>query len=230
MRSRRTFIKNSILFSSVLAFPKITLSVVQYKSKVLLIGDSISIGYTPFVKELLKIHADVSRPVMEDGKPENCQGTTSGVQNIKRWIGDTDWDVIHFNFGLHDIKHVDPETGKNSDNPNHPQQADLKQYKKNLKKIVEVLKSTGAKLIFATTTPYPDEVDGPLRKPGMPEKYNEAAMKIMNKNGITVNNLYVYMKPRMDVLQRPGNVHFTQEGSKALAIKVADRIREALVN
>jgi acyl-CoA thioesterase-1 len=92
-----------------------------------------------------------------------------------------------------------------------------------------VLKSTGATLIFATTTPYPDIVDGPLRQPGMPEKYNQAAIKIMNKSGITINNLYVFMKPRMAELQRPNNVHFTESGSKALAQKVADRILEALI-
>ncbi len=229
MKSRRTFLKTSIALSPVLAFPNIALSSKTFDPpNVLIIGDSISIGYTPFIKEIISFRANVSRPMQEDGKPENCQGTTNGVKNIKRWIGDTKWDIIHFNFGLHDLKHVEPVTGKNSNNPDHPQQADLKQYKINLKEIVEVLKTTEAKLIFATTTPYPDDVGAPLRKPGMPEKYNQAAIKIMNKNGITINNLYAFMKPRMKELQRPKNVHFTQEGSKALAEKVAERIIEAL--
>ena len=196
--------------------------------KVLILGDSISIGYTPFVKELLKYKADVFRPMQDNGKAENCQGTTNGVNNIDRWIGDTNWDVIHFNFGLHDIKHVDPVSGQNSQNPDHPQQADLKQYKKNLKQIVEKLKTTGAKLIFATTTPYPDEVTGPLRKPGMPEKYNRVAINIMNKEGIALNNLHAFVVPRMTEIQRPNNVHFSENGSKALAAKVAERIEELL--
>lgn len=196
--------------------------------KVLIIGDSISIGYTPFVKDLLKFQADVYRPMLENGNPENCAGTTKGIANIDRWIGDTKWDVIHFNFGLHDIKHVDPKTGENSSNPQDPQQADLKQYKKNLKVIVKKLKATGAKLIFATTTPYPDTVSGPLREPGMPKKYNKVAIKIMNKNKIHINNLYAFMLPRMKELQRPNNVHFTPEGSEALAEKVVDRIKEVL--
>jgi len=229
MKYRREFLKTSILFSSVLAFPKIVLSVFNIDlPNVLLIGDSISIGYTPFVQEFLKYRANVERPMLENGKPENCAGTTKGVEEIKRWIGDKKWDVIHFNFGLHDIKHVDPETGKNSNNPAHPQQANLRQYRKNLNEIVEVLKTTGAKLIFATTTPYPEKVDGPLRKPGMPRKYNQAAIKLMNKNNIAINHLYVFAKPRMTELQRPNNVHFTESGSRALARKVADRILEAL--
>jgi len=230
MKSRRTFLKTSIALSPVLAFSNIALSSKTFDPpNVLIIGDSISIGYTPFIKEIISFRANVSRPMQEDGKPENCQGTTNGVKNIKRWIGDTKWDIIHFNFGLHDLKHVEPVTGKNSNNPDHPQQADLKQYKINLKEIVEVLKTTEAKLIFATTTPYPDDVGAPLRKPGMPEKYNQAAIKIMNKNGITINNLYAFMQPRMAELQRPKNVHFTQEGSRALAEKVAERIIEALL-
>lgn len=229
MNQRRKFIKNSLLLSPFLAFPKLGLGNLSQKlPSILIIGDSISIGYTPFVKELISFRGNISRPMQENGKPENCQGTTNGVKNIKRWIGDTKWNIIHFNFGLHDIKHVDPVTGKNSNIPKHPQQADLKHYKKNLTEIVSILKTTGAKLIFATTTPYPDDVGAPLRKPGMPEKYNQAATKIMNKNDISINNLYAFMKPRMTELQRPQNVHFTKAGNIALAGKVTERILEAL--
>jgi hypothetical protein len=121
MHTRRTFLKTSILLSSAFTFPKLALSAFEnQKANVLLIGDSISIGYTPFVKELLKYQAEVSRPVKENGQAENCQGTTNGVVNIKRWVGDTKWDIIHFNFGLHDLKHVDPVTKGNSKNPKHP--------------------------------------------------------------------------------------------------------------
>jgi lysophospholipase L1-like esterase len=230
MNQRRKFLKTSLLLTPIFAFPKLSIgNLGQQKAKVLIIGDSISIGYTPFVKKLLNFYADVVRPTKENGNAENCQGTTNGLLHINRWIGNTKWDVIHFNFGLHDIKHVDPITKENSKNPDHPQQANLKQYKKNLTAIIEVLIATGAKLIFATTTPYPDNVEGPLRKPGMPAKYNQAATKIMNKNGITINNLHAFIKPRLSELQKPKNVHFTPEGSKALAEKVADRIEEALL-
>jgi acyl-CoA thioesterase-1 len=129
---------------------------------------------------------------------------------------------------LHDIKHVNPVTGINSHNPEHPLQADLKQYIKNLEEIVEKLKTTGAKLVFATTTPYPDGVGGPLRDPGMPEKYNNAAVKIMKRNGIMVNDLHAYVLPRMEELQRPNNVHFTKKGSRELAKLVADQILELI--
>jgi acyl-CoA thioesterase-1 len=228
MNSRRTFLKTTFALAPVFAFPKLMLPAKNSLPNVLILGDSISIGYTPFVKQKLIGWANIMRPMLENGKAENCQGTNNGVKNIKRWLGETKWDVIHFNFGLHDLKHVDPLTGKNSTNPNDPQQANLKQYKKNLTEIVEVLMETKAKLIFATTTPYPDKVDGPLRLPGMPKKYNKIATKIMTKNGIPINNLHAFVLPRMNEIQRPNNVHFTETGSKALAEKVADRIKEAL--
>ena len=209
----------------------------QNLPNVLILGDSISIGYTPFVKELLAGKANVTRPMLENGNPENCEGTTKGVQNLERWLTNAgagnsihQWDIIHFNFGLHDVKHVNPVTGENSNNPSDPLQAALKQYKKNLETIVEILKTTGAKLIFATTTPYPDKVGGPLRDPGMSAKYNKAAVKIMNRNNIIVNDLYAFMLPRMNEMQQPENVHFNPEGYKALARKVADRILEVINN
>ena len=229
MSSRRDFLIKTLSVSAVFALPNIVLGITNKKlPNVLIIGDSISIGYYPFVKEMMKEKALVTRPFKEDGSPENCQGTANGVKNIDKWIGDTKWDLIHFNFGLHDIKHVDPLTGKNSKDPEHPLQADLKQYKRNLEVIAENLTTTGAKLVFATTTPYPDEVGGPLRDPRMPEKYNKAALKIMKKNGIMINDLFAFVLPRMAELQRPNNVHFTEAGSRELAKQVAKIINDNL--
>ena len=116
-----------------------------------------------------------------------CGGTTQGVKEIDIYLSEKKWDIIHFNFGLHDIKHIDPITGKNSKNLSHPHQASPEQYEKNLIEIVEKLKRTGAKLIFATTTPYPDKLGKQMRSPGMPKVYNEVALRVMNNNGIEIN-------------------------------------------
>ena len=90
MIQRRKFLKNLILMAPVLIVPKLSLSKIdQGLSNVLIIGDSISIGFTPFVQELLKYSAKVVRPLKENGEAENCQGTTNGVLHITRWIGNT---------------------------------------------------------------------------------------------------------------------------------------------
>ncbi|MBT3286613.1 MAG: SGNH/GDSL hydrolase family protein [Victivallales bacterium] len=59
-------------------------------------------------------------------------------------------------------------------------------------------------------------------------KYNEVAAKVMTENEIQINDLYAFALPKLKELQRPANVHFTPEGSKALAKQVADVIGKAL--
>lgn len=217
---RRSFIRTSMaLAGCCVFFPRLASGRRSALPKVLILGDSISVGYTPYVKEMLAGEADVVRP------EENCQGTTHALKNIDKWLGDTRWDVVHFNFGLHDLKHVDPVVGKNSNKPEDPQQADVRSYSQNLKVITKKLKQRGAKLIFATTTPFPDKPDGPLRRSEEVPKYNRSALKIMKKNRIAVNDLYTFALPKLKSLQIPNNVHFTKEGSSALAKVVVESIR-----
>lgn len=194
---------------------------------VLLIGDSISLGYTPIVLGLLDGQANVFHPENENGSYQNCAGTTDGIKNIDAWLAAGEWDVIHFNFGLHDLKHV-TSTGRNSNDPDDPQQADLTQYETNLRAIVAKLKATGEKLIFATTTPYPDKPGGPLRRANQPALYNDVARRIMAENEIPLNDLHKFVLPRMEELLLPSNVHFKPSGSRALADQVVARIRRAL--
>ncbi len=200
------------------------------KPRVLLLGDSISIGYTPFVKEMLKDEAFVTRPMARNNRAENCAGTNNGVKHIDRWLKQDggNWDVIHFNFGLHDLKRVDPKTGKNSNDPGDPSQAPPEVYEKQLKEIVKKLKATGAVLIFATTTPVPKGGVKPHRGVDAPEKYNAIAKKIMQQNGVAIDDLYAFAEPRLKDIQRPVNVHFTPQGSKLLAKEVVKHIRQAL--
>jgi lysophospholipase L1-like esterase len=209
-----------LLVISSISFIKST----NHLPKVLIIGDSIAGDYFSIVMNKLEGIAEVQTPQ----EPGNGGGTTNGVLYVDKWIAEAKWDVIHFNFGLHDIKHIDPETGKNSKNLNDPQQANPEQYGKNLRVIVQKLKASGAKLIFATTTPYPDKLGKQMRTPGMPAVYNKIAIEIMRENDIAINDIYFYVLPRMEKLQRPKNVHFMENGSKALGEKVAQSILEYL--
>jgi acyl-CoA thioesterase-1 len=199
--------------------------------KILIIGDSISGGYFPFVQEGLKGKAKVFQPsyIDENGKTKGCcGGTTQGLKEIDFFLHKKKWDIIHFNFGLHDIKHIDPVTGKNSKNLSHPHQASPEEYERNLIEIIKKLQRTGAKLIFAMTTPYPDKLGKQMRSPGMPKIYNQVALKIMNNNQIIVNDLYSLVLPKIIELQIPNNVHFKENGSKFLADLVVKSIMESL--
>lgn len=199
-----------------------SVSAADSKPRVLILGDSISIGYTPFVVEAMKDEALVTRP------KANCGGTTLGVTKIDEWlaIDGGPWDVIHFNWGLHDLKRVDAN-GKNSDDPAMGRQAELDVYEKQLTELVKKITATGAKCIFATTTPYPEGVS-PLREPVDADRYNAVALKIMKEHGVSIDDLYSFCLPRLAEIQKPKNVHFSPEGSKELAGEVVKSIRAVL--
>lgn len=189
---------------------------------VMILGDSISMGYTGGVKKALKGKANVIH------NPGNSQGTTHTKAQLDQWLKLQDWDVIHFNLGLHDLKRVKVAgTPENSDDPNDPYQADLATYSTNMEEIVKKLKATDAKLIFATTTPFPAGVS-PYRSPEDAAKYNEAAVAVMKKNNIPVNDLYALVEPDLSKLQKPKNVHFKKAGSAMMAKQVSEYIEKAL--
>ncbi|MGJ8695289.1 MAG: SGNH/GDSL hydrolase family protein [Verrucomicrobiaceae bacterium] len=191
--------------------------------RVLLIGDSISIGYTLPTREKLKGIANVHRI------PTNGGPTGKGLANIDKWLGKTKWDVIHFNWGLHDLCYRHPESkvqGKR-DKVNGTVTHSVPDYAANLEKLVQRLRKTGATLIFATTTPVPDGEAG--RKPGDDLLYNRAALEVMKKHQIQINDLHDLMAEKMPQLTvKPGDVHFKPEGSQLLANQVAKAIRDAL--
>jgi lysophospholipase L1-like esterase len=190
-----------------------------YVPKVLIIGDSISIGYFEPTKQLLEGRAEVYH------NPGNAAHTANGLARLDEWLGDTRWDVIHFNHGLHDLKYMN-EKGDLTDPAKGTQQIPIDQYARNLDELTKRLKKTGAVLIFATTTPVPEGSAGRIQ--GDAKRYNEAALKVMKKRRVRVDDLYAFALPRLDTIQRPHNVHFTDEGSRLLAEQVAASIREAL--
>jgi hypothetical protein len=190
--------------------------------RVLLIGDSISMGYTIPVRELLKGKANVHRI------PTNGGPTTNGLKNLTAWLGDTKWDVIHFNWGLHDLKYIQEDPSKRADpkGPGSHLQVPLADYEKNLTTLVAQLQKTGAKLIWCSTTPVPEGSDG--RIGGDEAKYNEAAARVMKAAGIPTDDLCAHANAKLSDVQLPKNVHYSEAGYKYLAEKVAAEIEKAL--
>lgn len=176
---------------------------------VLLIGDSISIGYTIPVQHMLEGRFNVHRI------PVNGGNTQRGLDEIDAWLGDRKWDIIHFNWGLHDIKRVNAD-GKM--NVSKSKAISAPDYEKNLTTLVKRMKKTGAKLIWASTTPVPIGAAG--RRPGDEAAYNAVALDIMREHGVRVNDLYNHIYPDLTAAQKNSNVHFVDEGSMQLAKRV----------
>lgn len=171
--------------------------------RVLLIGDSVSRGYTQATRAALAGKANVHRA------PANCGPTTSGLKNIEAWLGDGKWDLIHFNFGIHD------------------RSAPVADYTARLEKLVERLQATGATLVWASTTPIPDKPDAGQTAASIVEK-NSAAAAVMKKHGIATDDLFSFITPHLGDVQPPGDVHFTAAGYALLGGQVAESILAAL--
>ncbi len=182
--------------------------------RVLLIGDSISMGYTEPVRKLLQGKATVVRI------PANGGPTTRGLANIDKWLGDGRWDLIHFNWGIHDLKYMD--SGQRQVEPDA--------YEKNLRTLVKRLQQTKATLIWASTTPIPKGKLNPDRSFGDETEYNAIAAKIMQAEKIAINDLHGHMLPRFDELHRPRDLHFSPAGSEFLAQQVAEVIQQHLLD
>ena len=171
--------------------------------RVLLIGDSVSRGYTQSVRKALVGKANVHRA------PANCGPTSLGLRKLDVWLGDGKWDVIHFNFGIHDR--------------NTP----IADYGQRLEQLVERMKKSGAKLVWATTTPIPDD---PAKKqtPASIVERNKAAAQIMRKHGVAIDDLFTAVTPHLKTMQNPNDVHFNAAGYEFLGQQVGKAIEEVL--
>ncbi|NQT15267.1 MAG: SGNH/GDSL hydrolase family protein [Planctomycetes bacterium] len=173
--------------------------------RVLLIGDSVSRGYTLAVRHALAGKVNLHRA------PANCGSTAAGIKKLDVWLGDGRWDVIHFNFGLHDL---------------HTKPAD---YEERLEQIVSRLEKTGAKLIWAQTTPVP-EVPEKKWNPSDPIRLNELAGREMKRRHVAVNDLHAWIQPTLSEHQNPKDIHFNAAGYERLAQGVAQAILAALAS
>jgi lysophospholipase L1-like esterase len=187
------------------------------KPVVVLIGDSIRMGYAPNTIKFYNNQVDFRSPEANGGDSANV------LKNLDSWVISAQPDVVHINAGLHDLK-LDRKTGKH--------QVELADYKANLKKILaRITKETKATVIFALTTPVLDDrhkANKPFdRLDADVQAYNGAARDVLRDfPEIKINDLYTVAKS-LDLeksLVKDG-VHFTPQAYQALGRRVAEVIR-----
>ncbi len=170
--------------------------------RVLLIGDSISRGYTVPVRNDLEGKANVHRA------PANCGPTRSGLEKLDVWTGKGKWDIIVVNFGIHDRK------------------TPSKIYEKNLKKIIAKLKRKTKTILWVTSTPVPEGANEYIK--GSIDRLNDVATPLMKKKRIQVIDLHAYILPKLDQYQLQKNCHFNNEGYSYMGGLVAESILKSL--
>lgn len=168
---------------------------------VLLLGDSIRMGYQPLVKEMLAGHAEVVGP------GENCRFAKYTLWSVDEWVGEHGIpDVIHWNNGIWDVYHRSEEDGIFTP---------LEEYIATIRRILTRLRKTGAPIIWATTTPvhpgktnlFNHEID----------IYNAAIVKLMQAEQVAVTDLNAVIKANIEAYISEDLLHLTDQGSHACA-------------
>lgn len=167
---------------------------------ILVIGDSISLGYTPHLSEKLPIFDVVHNHC-------NARDSMHGVANIDEWLDQRpDWYAITFNHGLHNAARWDTVPDM------------IATYKANLTEIAQKIKLRTARPVFILTT------EIPAGTPNFPDhvvELNQAAVDVMTAEGIGVVDLYTFSLTIQHLHQDPKNVHYVDDGSKQLADYIA---------
>ncbi|WP_075351336.1 SGNH/GDSL hydrolase family protein [Algoriphagus marinus] len=199
-------------------------SFIWKQKKILIIGDSISIGYTPYVRRSLQGKALVTH------NPGNAQHTGTGLEKIEEWIGDEEWDLIQLNWGLWDLvyRHPDSKVNGNRDKVNGKITFKVEEYAANLDSIITKIKDlSDAKLVFVTTTYVPEEEVG--RNTSDVQIYNAAAKEVMKRHGVLINDIYSTSKDiHVEYGLGDGDVHYDDKGYSELGKLVVAYLSDQL--
>jgi hypothetical protein len=148
------------------------------KSQLLVIGDSISIGWSPVLFPKLATEYECQHV------PTNAGPASKGASCARSWVGNASWDVVLFNFGLHSLdRHRLPDGSASL--PTGEAET-LANYTQEIREIASLLKLHAQHVIWVDTTPVPLNVtDGPERHNQYVLQFNAAARAVMAQLQIT---------------------------------------------
>ena len=179
------------------------------RKKVLLIGDSIRMGYDKYVKNYLSDSCEVYYP------KDNCRFAQYTLRHLSDWksgFNGDDSDLIHWNVGLWDTLEL------YDDGCLTPPEFYAFFIEKICKRIKVLFPK--AKVIFATSTPVIEnrftEPHFSRRLNSNVKKYNDIAVEICKKHGFSVNDLYSLVKNVPEEYYSDMTHLYTPEGTQLL--------------
>ena len=188
--------------------------------KVVLIGDSIRMGYDKYIKDALSGTAEVFYP------SENCRFAEYVLRYANTWKINGNWgddvDLVHWNAGLWDVLELFGDEPLTS----------LSYYGEAIARIDKRLRMLfpNAKIVFATSTNVNEKMAKPefMRHNVIIEKYNAEALRVLSNTDTVINDLYSITESVPDSY-RSDWVHFyTPEGTELIGGKVLSLICELL--
>lgn len=229
----------AITFTTILAATASAQAADAERPQVLILGDSIYSEASRELQKELKGRVDV---VYAPWEPGEVADTTTALEHLDRLLGYVDrngkpvpqekqkkWDLIHFNFGLGDLIHRAPNMKSFRVMPIYAggvRNTDAKHYEAKLQELVQRLRSTGAKLVWASTTPIRQSADN-LFKQGTEIEYNAIAARVMKEHGVPINDMYSFVKEQI-AMDKPSNADPFYFDRKPIHKPILDAISSAL--
>ena len=193
------------------------------QEQIILIGDSIRMGYEGHVRRLLDGVAQVWGP------DENCRNSKNILDHLEEWVISRPCSIVHINCGLHDIR-------KESTPP--ASDISIEEYEANVREILSrISKKPNTRVIWATTTPVietlqiDEKTQTYYRRESDVTAYNDAASQIARDMGIPINDLHGFVtRAGCSNLIGDDGVHFTDNGYSRLGETVAEFLKTLLHN
>jgi lysophospholipase L1-like esterase len=154
----------------------------------------------------------------------NCESSREVAARIDEWAPAAEGDLVHINCGLHDIRH-DPGVSWPV--------CTLEQYQHNLSSVFEFLSARRARVIWATSTPFLEQVHNSAKASrrflGHLLEYNAASRDLVEAYGFAVNDMYVKLAgASLGELLLPDGVHFNSSGNALVAELIVAAINSVL--
>ncbi|MDA0283023.1 MAG: SGNH/GDSL hydrolase family protein [Planctomycetota bacterium] len=199
------------------------------KPRVLFLGDSVH-------RQMISAAANELNDSVRIEFPRGVSPSNSGaaLKQIDELLGNGEWDLIYFNFGLGDLLHKDPRTKEiraMSKEVGGVRVTSPDDYQKNLDAIVERLKQTDAMLVWAHTTPIANADSSGLFEAGSAAEYNKVAEKVMVRHEVPVNDIHAYVMAQFkEVDKHPDNLQYLKalQNKSPLHKPVVEVIRKLL--
>jgi hypothetical protein len=191
--------------------------------KIILLGDSIRMGYDKYVKMALEGEAEVYFP------KDNCRFTQYVLRNTHAWVEESgfgaDTDLIHWNVGLWDVAQV------LGDEPITPIEVYEAYLHRICKRILQCCPK--AKVVFATSTPihqanYESQRNRFWRSNETIRRYNAVAVEVVKQYGFAVNDLYALMEGVPDDFFSDRTHYYTEKATERMTNRVLQVIEEQI--
>ena len=208
--------------------------------RILLLGDSISGGYFPGVRQRLDGQATVLGETAFTGLGKAAYRFYTSPAALKEgglatFLAERGpFDIVHFNMGIHEFAWINAPNylkGKKlteADPANVKTEADA--YAARLRDVVALMRKAGAVPVFATSTA--TKADGVIDH--MPyylsncQAFNAVAERTMRELDVPVVDIYGMIQPRIEEFILSDLIHFNGEASTQMANLIATQLKSQL--